>query len=98
LIGLSRTAKRHVADLLAHYARLRRLNAGDNLLIALEEAAMEIDRNPGCGLPAPRPYPNLVRPGIGWVKARRYWIAYRLDPPHEIVGVFFETADIPRRF
>jgi hypothetical protein len=47
--------------------------------------------------PAPRPYPELVQPGRLWLKAGRYWIAYRTHPTPAIVAVFFETANIPGR-
>jgi hypothetical protein len=53
---------------------------------------------PGDGLPAPRPYPELARPGQAWLKAGRYWIAYGTGAPPVILAVFFETADIPGRF
>ena len=47
------------------------------------------------GLPAPRPYPQLTQPGRAWIKAGRYWIAYRTEPAPVIEAVFFETANIP---
>jgi hypothetical protein len=31
------------------------------------------------------------------MKAGRYWVAYRPTAPRVILGVFFETADIPGR-
>jgi len=47
-------------------------------------------------LAAPCPYPHLVRPDRLWMKAGRYWIAY--DPTIPVlVGVFYETANIPDR-
>jgi len=97
LIGLSRTAEQHLADLISHYVHLGRVDA-ENLLAAVVEAAAAIAKNPGCGVPAPRPYKSLVRSGIAWVKSRRYWVAYSVKPPPEIIAVFFETANIPRRF
>ncbi|HEX4366898.1 MAG TPA: hypothetical protein VH023_08725 [Rhodopila sp.] len=48
-------------------------------------------------MPAPRPYPALARPDREWVKAGRYWIAYRTRPRVLIIAVFFETANIPDR-
>jgi hypothetical protein len=32
-----------------------------------------------------------------WIKEGRYWIAYRLSPGPMIVGVFYESANIPGR-
>jgi len=61
-------------------------------------AEQRIERDPVAGLVAPRPYRNLTQNGRAWLKARRYWIAYTTKVPAVIVGVFFETADIPRRF
>jgi hypothetical protein len=56
-----------------------------------------IEHNPATGLPAPRPYPQLARPGQAWVKAGRYWIAYRRRPRLVIAAVFFDTANFPKR-
>jgi hypothetical protein len=52
---------------------------------------------PAAGLPAPQPYPQLARPGVAWIKAGRYWIAYTTAAAPVIVGVFYETANIPGR-
>ena len=68
-----------------------------NLLAALRAASNEIESNPAAGLPAPRPYPWLARPGQAWVKSGPYWIGYRQRPNLTINAVFFETADIPTR-
>jgi hypothetical protein len=69
---------------------VRSLNAA---LIAAESSIL---RNPDAGLAAPRPYPQLVRPGRLWTKAGRYWIAYAPDPV-VILAVFYDSADIPGR-
>lgn len=45
------------------------------------------------GLPAPRAYPALARPGRLWIKAGHYWIAYRQGSPPVILAVFYETSD-----
>ena len=66
-------------------------------MIAMQEAADRIEADPAAGLPAPRPYPELARPGRAWVKAGRYWVLYRTTAPPVIIAVFFETADIPGR-
>jgi hypothetical protein len=63
---------------------------------ALAAAESSIARNPHGGLAAPRPYPQLVRPGRLWTKAGRYWIAYSPDPL-VILAVFYDSADIPGR-
>ncbi|MDE1149395.1 MAG: hypothetical protein PW843_22805 [Azospirillaceae bacterium] len=74
-----------------------RFEAVVNLMHALQKASDAIEHDPMAGLSAPRAYPHLVRPGLAWVKAGRYWIAYRIKPYPIITGVFYETADIPRR-
>lgn len=95
VVSLSPEADRHVADLEQHYEALDRLAAVRNLLRAVERAKHRIARDPEAGLPAPRPYPKLRRPGRLWIKEGRYWIAYNTTRPPVISGVFFETVDIP---
>lgn len=97
MIRLSSDAERHVAELLQHYARRGRPEAGGKLIAIIDQAAARIERDPNGGLAAPRPYPALARPGRAWVKAGRYWIAYSTTQSPVILGVFYETADIPRR-
>lgn len=97
MIRLSTEAERQVVELLRHYARLGRLEAGRTLIAAIDQATAKIEREPGQGLAAPRPYPALARPGRAWTKAGRYWIAYSTGTPPVIVGVFYEAADIPGR-
>lgn len=83
--------------LIAHYEGLGRLAAARNLLAALETAAQRIEANPFAGLPAPRPYPTLAKPGRLWLHAGAYWIAYTLTEPAVIQAVIYDTANIPRR-
>jgi plasmid stabilization system protein ParE len=97
LIPFSRRAIRQIAELYQHYEDLDRPEAFSKLIAALREASAAIQRDPTIGLPAPRAYPQLTRPGQAWVKAGRYWIAYRPRPQPAIVAVFYETANIPRR-
>lgn len=97
MIRLSGDAERQITDLLRHYARLGRPEAGRNLIAAIDQAVVRIERDPGAGLPAPHPYPDLARPGRAWTKTGRYWIAYSTTQPPAIVGVFYETADLPGR-
>ncbi len=97
MIRYSQRAEAQLLDLLLHYERLNRTEAAANLLAAMEAAEARIQRDPEAGLPTPRPYPRLARPGHAWVKSGRYWVAYtRTDPP-VIVAVFHEAADIPNR-
>ena len=86
-----------IAELREPFDSLERYEATDTLEAALHEAERKIEANPGAGLPAPRPYPQLVRPGVGWVKVGRYWVAYRTAPSLTIAAVFYETANIPGR-
>lgn len=97
MIELTPRAQRQVRELGAAYARLERPEAIRNLVAAVAEAARVIERNPAAGLPAPRPYPVLARPGQAWIKVGPYWVRYAIQMPLAITGVFYETADIPSR-
>ena len=97
MIRLGAEAPQQVADLLLHYARRERLEAGRNLLAAIDQAAAQIEHDPKGGLPAPRPYPSLAREGRAWIKTGRYWISYMTSPEPVIVAVFHEASDIPGR-
>jgi plasmid stabilization system protein ParE len=97
LIVLTARAGRQVRELQQYYETQDRIEAVRKLRASVAVAWERITANPGGGLPAPRPYPGLARPGRAWIKAGRYWIAYRTKPRLLIVAVFFETADIPGR-
>ena len=97
MIPFSRQAAKQLAQLRDHYEALDRLDAVRNLAIAVQEASTTIQRDPAGGLTAPRPYPQLAKPGRTWVKAGRYWIAYVAVPRLLITGIFYDAADIPRR-
>lgn len=97
MIVLTPRAGRQVRALRRHYEERGRPEATRNLVAAIETAWQQITANPSAGLPAPRPYPQLARPGRAWVQAGRYWIAYIARPAPAIVAVFYDAADIPRR-
>jgi plasmid stabilization system protein ParE len=97
MIALSPEAEAQLDALIAHYEALDRLEASINLLDALERAMKRISATPEAGLPAPRPYPALARPGRRWMVEGSYWIAYSLTNPPVISGVFYAMADIPNR-
>ena len=97
MIEYAPRAASQVAALRHHYEDLGRPAAVRALVSALDEAERRIEGNPTGGLPAPRPYPQLARPGVAWIKVARYWVAYSLTQPPVIVAVFYETADIPGR-
>jgi len=98
LIRLSRGAERQLSALLLHYVNLERPEACRALLDAIDRAMARIERDPSNGIPAPRPYPRLARTGELWMKSGRYWIAYSISDPPIILGVFYDAADIPRRY
>jgi plasmid stabilization system protein ParE len=83
--------------LLKHYEKLGRPAASRNLLSALERAKIKIAEEPEAGLAAPRPYPELKRAGRRWIREGSYWISYSLGNPSVISGVFYVTANIPKR-
>ena len=96
MIGLTARAERQFRDLRRHHEHLERPEATRGLIAALEEASGKIEKNPNAGLAAPRPYPHLARPDRLWIEGGRYWIA--CEPTRlTIVGVFYETANIPGR-
>jgi plasmid stabilization system protein ParE len=97
LIVYSPRALRQIADIRHHYEQLNRIEAINALEAALHEAEYKIELDPAAGLPAPRPYPQLARPRVAWVKAGRYWVAYRTAPRLTIAAVFYATANIPGR-
>ena len=97
-ILLTRRAERQVEALLRHYAKRGRPEASIRLVAAITDAQVLIARTPANGLPAPRPYPDLARPRVAWIKSGRYWIAYGVQPPMAIRAILYDQADIPRRF
>jgi plasmid stabilization system protein ParE len=98
LIDYTDEALEHVRDLRRHYESWDRAAAIRSLMRALAEAEARIELTPGVGLPAPRPYPQVARPGRAWIKSGRYWIVYTTTTsPPVIAGVFYDAADIPRR-
>jgi hypothetical protein len=97
LIGYTARAARQVAELQGHYERERRLEASRNLAAALHDAERRIEHDPAAGLPAPRPYPALERPGQSWIKAGPYWVRYTTRTPPIITGVFYDRANLPDR-
>lgn len=97
MIALSPEAEAQLDALIVHYEALDRLEASISLLDALERASARISADPDAGLPSPRPYPALAKPGRRWIVEGSYWIAYSLTTPPVILGVFYAMADIPRR-
>jgi hypothetical protein len=96
VIEFTAEASRHVSDLRLHDEALSRFEALRNLDIALDTAVSRIAQGEP-GLAAPGPYPQLASHGRAWIKSGRYWIAYLTKSPPVVVGVFYETADIPNR-
>ena len=92
----SPAAEQQTDDLIRYYDALDRIEAVRNLLRLLEQAEARIISAPEAGSPAPRPCPQLARPGRRWVKSGPYWINYAIRPL-AILAVFHEKADIPGR-
>ena len=97
MIALTPKAAHQLDALRWHYVERARLEALRNLAAAVTDAIVMIERNPGAGLAAPRPYPALAKAGRRWVKSGRYWVMYSTTQPPVITGIFHETADIPNR-
>ncbi len=96
MIALTPEAAAQLEALEQFYIENQRAQALRNLAYAVAEASLIILNAPERGAAAPRPYPHLADLGFRWLKRGRYWIAYRAEGP-VIVGVFFETDDIPGR-
>jgi hypothetical protein len=96
LINYTPKAAQQVADLRQHYEDRQRLDALLAPGAAMNEAEQKIENNTA-GLAAPRSYPTLTQPGRAWIKAGRYWVTYSTGASPVIVGVFYETANFPRR-
>lgn len=94
MIALTLEASAQLDALERFYVERGRPQALRNLGHALAEASLIILNAKGPGLTAPGPYPDLAALGLQWLKRGRYWIAYSPVGP-VIVGVFFETDDIP---
>jgi hypothetical protein len=75
VIRLAQAARTQVRDLASHYADVGRPEAVRNLRVIVARAAQRIEAQRGPFFPAPRPYPNLTRPGWLWLKEGPYWIA-----------------------
>ena len=92
---VSPDARRQIDALRRHYRQKNRPEAARALAAALRSAAGLMAA--GAGLAAPRPYPDLARPGERWLKSGRYWFAYTVTSPPIILAVFYDAADIPSR-
>lgn len=97
MIRLTPEAEAQLDALLEHYERLGRIEATRNLIATLEAASARIERDPAAGLPAPRPYPSLAKPGRRWLHVRPYWVGYSTTTPPVISAVFYDAANIPGR-
>jgi len=94
---LQRRRRRQIEPLQAHYRKTERLEALLNLRATLRAAERRIVTEPSAGQPAPRPYPEIARPGWAWIAVGLYWVAYSTTNPPVILAVFYATADIPGR-
>jgi len=97
LIDYTRRAVEHLSALFDHYEAKERPEAMRNLMEAMRDAWAEIERDPQGGLAAPRPYPELARPGTLWRHSRSYWVAYCRAPRLAITAIFYDESDIPGR-
>ncbi len=98
MIGLSKTARYHVACLTQHYENVDRPEAVRNLRRCLARALNRIETQQGQFFPAPRPYPACVRPGWLWLKEGAYWFSFVSQGGRPVIqSVFHESADIPKR-
>jgi plasmid stabilization system protein ParE len=99
MIGITRSARRQIDDLLRFYIdESERPDAARRLLSDLAGARKLIVKDSRQGLSYPRPYPALAKYGFRWARVRAYWIAWTLiDERPVITNVFHVSADIERR-
>ena len=98
MVLITAGAQAQLGALEQHYASLGRERAIEQLVDALSSAAARIEAQAGPFLPSPRPYPQLSDYGWRWLKQARYWFAFAtIEEAYVITGVFFESADIPKR-
>jgi plasmid stabilization system protein ParE len=98
LIDYTPAARRQVGDLIDSYCRKHRPEAVRNLDAALAAAERKIAAGPARPRLFPSVYRDLARPGRAWLKEGIYWIAYQQTVPPAIVAVFWEQAEIDRRY
>jgi len=98
LIEYSPTARRQVNALISHFQKKRRPEAIRNMLAALRRVETAIESGSGRPRAFPATYRSLARPGRVWRKELIYWIAYEQTDPPVIIAVFWEGADLARRY
>lgn len=89
MIRLSQTAWAQVAGLAKYYAERDRPDSIRELRPIIGNAGERIEAGRGLFFAAPRPYPNLTRPGWLWLKVGSYWIAYASDPGGAVIQAIF---------
>ena len=67
------------------------------LLEAYDTAVEAISNDTKSWLSHPRPYPQLARLELRWIKVHRYWFGYMPGAEPIIANLLEETSDIPRR-
>jgi hypothetical protein len=98
MVLITAAAQAQLEALESYCAKLGRDLAAVRMAEAVSHAASRIEAQAGPFWTAPRPYPELSWYGWQWLKVGRYWIAFTpIAGGHAITGVFFETANIPRR-
>ena len=98
MIRLSATARQQVRELTAHYRKSRRPEAIRNLITAVEVARQRLEAGPRRPREYPATYRELALPGRAWLKEGRYWFAYEVSDPPVIAAVFWDAADLLRRY
>jgi hypothetical protein len=89
---LTRRAISQAEALLRHY----RAEAIENLAAAIRAAQILIPTLRQHRA-APAPYPEVARPGTGWIRQGRYWFAYGTRRPGVIRAIYYDAADVPGR-
>ncbi len=98
MIAYTPEARRQVRELIGHYRKKQRPEAIRNLDAALARAEAALESGPTRPRMFPATYRDLARPDRAWLKEGIYWIAYQQTVPPVILAVFWEQAEIDRRY
>ena|SRR5579859_930751 len=91
-------AERQLREFRVFYLEKERYDAYRNLLDAVREAKRQIEADPECGTPYPKPYPRMADWGYLWIKVHHYWFGWSMRRGFPVItNIFYVTADMPGR-
>jgi plasmid stabilization system protein ParE len=94
MIGITRSARRQIDDLLRFYLDEReRPDAARRLLSDSANARKLIAKDSRRGLSHPRPYPALATCGFRWTRVRVYWIDWTVTDERRATPTIDDITD-----